>query len=415
MRRRKQKKHWFVPTVLVLFLLLLLLRGISLNAPSFSRTLEEKGRTLLSEVRDFFSMEPKKVRALRHMEVAPREEGRLEYYFGVLNENEQRWYREMLQGFRSRENEFYLTTADSEAISRVYEAVLNDHPEIYWVRNHERAATYYHEGDDYCVFSPGNSYTPEEMAEVDESLERGFSEISAQISPYDSDYEKARKVYTYLIDQTEYEQSDHDQNIAGVFWQKKAVCAGYAAAMQYLMERLGMRCIYVSGDAKGADSGHAWDIIELDGIYYYADPTNGDQPEFLMGDASSQEWHKTTLYDYLCPFPEEYELTYTPSPDFPVPPCFARDKNFYVLNQACFYDYDWESVYNLCQMRINNEAAVVRFKFATEEAFQEAYADWVEGDSPGVVAQYYMMFNGLMEVDYHRGVLRDFKTIYYIF
>mgnify|MGYP000004771903 FL=1 len=45
-------------------------------------------------------------------------------------------------------------------------------------------------------------------------------------------------VYTYVIDNTEYVISDDDQSIAGAFWKKQAVCAGYAGAVQYLLERL---------------------------------------------------------------------------------------------------------------------------------------------------------------------------------
>ena len=70
--------------------------------------------------------------------------------------------------------------------------------------------------------------------------------------------------------------------------------------------------IYVEGSTAGSTEGHAWNIITLNGNDYYFDATNGDQPEFLEGDAVQLAEHKTILYDYLCPFPEEYEMTYTP-------------------------------------------------------------------------------------------------------
>lgn len=68
--------------------------------------------------------------------------------------------------------------------------------------------------------------------------------------------------------------------------------------------------------------------------YYYVDATNGDQPDFLNGDAAQLEEHKTIIYDYLCPFPEEYEKTYTPSEELTVPACTAKNLDFYVLNQG---------------------------------------------------------------------------------
>ena len=140
-------------------------------------------------------------------------------------------------------------------------------------------------------------------------------------------------VYTYIIDNTDYVVSDDDQSIAGTFWKKQAVCAGYAGAVQYLLERLNVPCIYVEGDAANSDQGHAWNIVQLNGQYYYVDATNGDQPDFLEGDATVLAEHRTTIYDYLCPFPQEYEMNYTASDEFAVPACTATDMNFYVRNE----------------------------------------------------------------------------------
>ena len=95
----------------------------------------------------------------------------------------------------------------------------------------------------------------------------------------------------------------------------------------------------MEGSTAGSTEGHAWNIILLDGDYYYFDATNGDQPEFLEGDAVQLAEHKTILYDYLCPFPKEYEMTYTPSSEFTLPECTATAKNFYVLNRRGIRKY----------------------------------------------------------------------------
>ena len=144
-------------------------------------------------------------------------------------------------------------------------------------------------------------------------------------------------------------------------------------------------CIYVEGDSKDSDEGHAWDIVEIDGQYYYVDATNGDQPGFLQGDAVQLAEHKTIIYDYLCPFPEEYEKIYT------------------------------QEFYNFCCMRLDNGAAVVRLKYTSEEAFDAACRHYIQEEKIQDVAGYYMSLHGLSTVQYHYGILQNLKTLYFIF
>ena len=82
--------------------------------------------------------EPGEVRTLKKQEVAQTDEGHQEYYFGLLNEDEQRGYREILEGIRSFEDKFYLSLSGDNEIDRVYHAVLKDHPELFWVHNREK-------------------------------------------------------------------------------------------------------------------------------------------------------------------------------------------------------------------------------------------------------------------------------------
>lgn len=365
--------------------------------------------------RSVFSGEPEEVEKLRQMEVAQSEEGHQEYYFKQLSEEEQRVYREILRGIRARENDFYLTLSDDDSIDRSYHAVLKDHPEIFWVHNREKNYKTTYSDSDYCTFAPGYTYTDSQIEEIQTAMEGGFQAVRKLIPEDASDYEKVRIVYTYIIDTTEYQSGEDDQSIAGVFWKKAAVCAGYAGAVQYLLERLDVPCIYVDGSTRESTEGHAWDIVKIGEAYYYVDATNGDQPDFLNGDAAQLEEHKTTIYDYLCPFPQEYEKNYTPSEEFQVPACTAWDKNFYVMNGACFDSYDRESVYALCRLRIDNNAAVVRFKFSNADAYEAAYEDLITEEKIQEIARYYMTVHGLQEISYHYGVIDGMYTMYYMF
>lgn len=401
------KKRNFCPMAAAVLTAAVILQPFSTSAGALGQ--------IRSIAKSIISGEPKEVEELRQMEVAQSEEGHQEYYFKQLTEEEQRVYRELLKGIRAREKEFYLTISDDDSIDRSYHAVLKDHPEIFWVHNREKIYKTTYSDSDYCVFTPGYTYTDSEIDEIQTAMEQSFQEVRALIPEDAGDYEKVRIVYTYVIDHTQYQTGEDDQSIAGVFWKKSAVCAGYAGAVQYLLERLDIPCIYVDGSTKGSTEGHAWDIVKIGQEYYYVDATNGDQPDFLNGDAAQLEEHKTIIYDYLCPFPEEYERTYTPSEELTVPACTAKDLDFYVLNQGYFEDYSWQDIYDYCKMRMDNGAAVVRFKFGSQEAFSEACQELLDDGVVQNVAQYYMKLHGLGQVEYHYGVMDNFYTIYFIF
>lgn len=401
------KKRNFCPMAAAVLTAAVILQPFSASAGALDQ--------IQSIAKSIISGEPKEVEELRQMEVAQSEEGHQEYYFKQLTEEEQRVYRELLKGIRAREKEFYLTISDDDSIDRSYHAVLKDHPEIFWVHNREKIYKTTYSDSDYCVFTPGYTYTDGEIDEIQTAMEQSFQEVRALIPEDASDYEKVRIVYTYVIDHTQYQTGEDDQSMAGVFWKKSAVCAGYAGAVQYLLERLDIPCIYVDGSTKGSTEGHAWDIVKIGQEYYYVDATNGDQPDFLNGDAAQLEEHKTIIYDYLCPFPEEYEKTYTPSEELTVPACTAKDLDFYVLNQGYFEDYSWQDIYDYCKMRLDNGAAVVRFKFGSQEAFSEACQELLDDGVVQNVAQYYMKLHGLGQVEYHYGVMDNFYTIYFIF
>lgn len=401
------KKRNFCPMAAAVLTAAVILQPFSASAGALDQ--------IRSIAKSVISGEPKEVEELRQMEVAQSEEGHQEYYFKQLTEEEQRVYRELLKGIRAREKEFYLTISDDDSIDRSYHAVLKDHPEIFWVHNREKIYKTTYSDSDYCVFTPGYTYTDSEIDEIQTAMEQSFQEVRALIPEDAGDYEKVRIVYTYVIDHTQYQTGEDDQSIAGVFWKKSAVCAGYAGAVQYLLERLDIPCIYVDGSTKGSTEGHAWDIVKIGQEYYYVDATNGDQPDFLNGDAAQLEEHKTIIYDYLCPFPEEYEKTYTPSEELTVPACTAKDLDFYVLNQGYFEDYSWQDIYDYCKMRMDNGAAVVRFKFGSQEAFSEACQELLDDGVVQNVAQYYMKLHGLGQVEYHYGVMDNFYTIYFIF
>ncbi len=389
--------------------------------PSLREHLKASGQEALGTVVSAMGGEPAEVTALRNTPEPDSEEwyqGHNQYYYKQLSDQEKRVYREMLTGIQNFASEFYVTSGDSDLINHSFFALLYDHPELFWVHNKESFYTESYPDLDYAVFTPAYSYQASEVSVIQTSMDQAYQEILELLPESASDYDAAMEIYLWLIDHVDYVSSEDDQSLAGSLWKGQSVCAGYASAYQYLAERLGIPVIYVSGELlkeDGSSEGHAWNIVTLDGQNYYVDVTNGDQPEFLSSDTVQLEEHKTYVIDYFCPFPEEYEAVTSVDDDFSVPECSSHELNFYAVNQACFDTYDYQSVYDLCTLRIDNSAAVVRFKFSSEEAFLKACADWKDGNGPSEIANYYMTKNGLQSVNYYTGILEEFYTFYFMF
>ena len=79
---------------------------------------------------------------------------------------------------------------------------------------------------------------------------------------------------------------DRIRSICGVFIDGKAVCAGYAKAMQFLLQKCGIEAAYAAGEICKENGtfggGHAWNIVKIDGDYYYLDTTWDDGSDTIQ-------------------------------------------------------------------------------------------------------------------------------------
>ena len=154
-----------------------------------------------------------------------------------------------------------------------------------------------------------------------------------------SDYSVVLKIYENIIGLVDYDSIGLDESksepkankpddlrsIYGVFVKKKAVCAGYAVATQYLLNRAGIECTYIKGNT--TQGYHAWNLLKLEGDYYYMDTTWGDR-----SNTDKSKSHEGIGYDYFCITTEELLKNHTPDEDFPVPLCTATKCNYKVRN-----------------------------------------------------------------------------------
>ena len=147
--------------------------------------------------RKLSSFEPKEVKELRKKEVAQSDGERSEYFFQQLPEEEQRIYREILEGVQQYQEQIYVSSADNEAIDKTYHAILRDHPEVFWI--HNRETTYKTVYSTYTVFEPGYQIGQDEIPAVESEMEAAYQTVAGGLLENAGDYEKAKAVYEYVI------------------------------------------------------------------------------------------------------------------------------------------------------------------------------------------------------------------------
>ena len=194
-------------------------------------------------------------------------------------------------------------------------------------------------------------------------------------------------------------EAEDNQNIYSVFVNKRSVCAGYSKAMQYLLDKLGVFCTYVTGKTEGGQS-HAWNLVICEGDYYYVDVTWGD-PVFMEqeGKEAGQAEKDYIGYDYMCCDDEELFRTHIPDEETILPACTSKEWNYYVVNGMYYEHYDNEETLKVMNDVISAGGSSVTFKYADEEVYAQARQD-IFSDVLHRAAQNLAQWYGLSQVRY---------------
>ena len=325
------------------------------------------------------------------------------FYYEQLSDKEKTVYREILQGIQENKKEIYLHCNSADAANKIFQDVLNDRPEIFWCDGNATSTEYsLSEGQDhYVVMEPDYLYQGDEKEQRNQEIESARDDCLSGISDVSDEYEKIKYIYTYLIDNVDYDLDAPDnQNIYSALVGKRSVCAGYAKSCQYLLEQLGISCIYVTGqttDPNGEVADHAWNIVQCNGQYYYVDATWGD-PIFL-GEDSDYQIPDLIAYDYLCCSEKELEKTHTINTDYAYPPCQAEDLNYYQLNGMYYDTFDPGMLREVICRSIENRQAYTIFKISDDEVYQRV-VDEMHGSLMEEGARYLGERYGLYQVSY---------------
>ena len=100
-----------------------------------------------------------------------------------------------------------------------------------------------------------------------------------------SDYDKVKLIYDYITTHVSYDEENKGKSpdveklhfsAYAALVKGKAVCQGYATLFYRMALKAGVPCRFIKGfsvDQNGNQVGHGWNIVKIDGKYYYVDST----------------------------------------------------------------------------------------------------------------------------------------------
>ena len=185
-------------------------------------------------------------------------------------------------------------TVDQNKVMKITNLIIRDVPEAFVLVNY----IYRFDNDTYQYYLRVKStYTPEKYAAEMAQINAACDSITKQIIPTTSEFEKAKIIHDGFINWADYGgvSNANSGDITGSFITKKAVCEGFSRAYLLLCQRVGLKCLYVSGSMMTSTEpetwgNHAWNLTEVDGAWYLVDIT-GDggfagmcgYSQFLLG------------------------------------------------------------------------------------------------------------------------------------
>lgn len=318
------------------------------------------------------------------------------YAYERLSDERKKLYDKIYEILAKRATEITVPTLDTTEIDYVFNCVLIDHPELFYVEGYSYSK-YTVNGELNSIDFSGTYMMEEaEIIEKQEQIDQYVKEIYQHFPMIISQYDIAKYFYETIILNTEYRlNAVNNQNICSIFVTHESVCQGYAKALQYLLQLEGVECVLVTGQVTGGE-GHAWIIANLDGAYYHIDPTWGDA-SYMANDTEEVYILPDINYDYLCVTTEEISKTHSIDAIVDYPNCISINDNYYVMEGLYFTEVDTDHLHEEFEQAYASGNLFLTLKCENENVYSQM-TDYLLRSEDAHIFEY--LHGGINQVTY---------------
>ena len=291
------------------------------------------------------------------------------YGYSKLDASLHQLYAEILLVYQNQQSGIPLCSTYVNAVEKVSTCVLLDYPEIFYTDGYSYEQYKFAGNIQKISYFPNYIMTSEEISQNQAMIEQVVNEYLAELPQNASDYDKVKYVYEMVILNTEYNLDAPDnQNICSVFLGRESVCLGYAKAVQYLLQRINVEATVVTGSVLTGES-HAWNLVKINGQYYYVDATWGDAS--YTGTTGEDTALFAINYDYLCITTQDITKTHIINHPISVPDCIVQIDNYYVKEGLYLTSMDTMLVENIFNSAKSQGLTCVSIRCANQVVYQD--------------------------------------------
>lgn len=288
--------------------------------------------------------------------VIPEKQGK--YFYNALSSvQERKLYDKLLAAIEESEEKYkYGDKFPSKTVSLILNLIFCQEPYTglkcrkYTIDN----------GEVYFEYA----YDKEKIEFLKNQSEKKERELVEQVSGL-SDYEKVKFYHDYIIRECNYvEDSEFGNTSYGVLVEKRGLCEGYAHAFLELCTLSGIECAVITGEAN--EEPHMWNIVKIDGIWYYIDLT--------WDDINDENYPELILYDYFLVGNDEivkrkvyYTEKYLPNDEV------QTNIDFYTQNDCYITEYNQNEILKILkhqyQEAASRNSSFIYLKASSDEVF----------------------------------------------
>lgn len=225
-------------------------------------------------------------------------------------------YNEMVRhAYDYDENMFSREGLSDSKIEEIYSCITGDFPELFWLKGYRWNGN--EVGLNFRCKKPNGELDIKQIERKLRELKIGARFFTRGITKRTDPYQALVTIYKRLILTIDYDgqglnaridtdvsKDDRLRSLHSALVRHKTVCAGYAVAMQYLLQSVGIPCAYVISEVRNGEC-HAFNIAKIGKYCYYLDVTWGDRSNTLNGSTDSDKID----FEYCCVPYEEFIMT----------------------------------------------------------------------------------------------------------